>query len=62
MRSGSGAKSGGDSTYTRKTAGGDGGIEGRCGSTRGYGTLQTMSATEMMVDEAAELLGMGPWT
>lgn len=26
------------------------------GSTRGYGTLQTMSATEMMVDEAAELL------
>jgi CO/xanthine dehydrogenase Mo-binding subunit len=28
------------------------------GSTRGYGTLQTMSATEMMVDEAAELLGM----
>jgi len=28
------------------------------GSTRGYGTLQTMSATEMMVDEAAELLGV----
>ncbi|WP_332695498.1 xanthine dehydrogenase family protein molybdopterin-binding subunit [Bosea sp. (in: a-proteobacteria)] len=28
------------------------------GSTRGYGTLQTMSATEMMVDEAAELLGI----
>jgi CO/xanthine dehydrogenase Mo-binding subunit len=28
------------------------------GSARGYGTLQTMSATEMMVDEAAELLGM----
>lgn len=28
------------------------------GSTRGYGTLQTMSATEMLVDEAAELLGM----
>ncbi|TPL32924.1 molybdopterin cofactor-binding domain-containing protein [Mesorhizobium sp. B2-4-6] len=28
------------------------------GSTRGYGTLQTMSATEMMVDEIAELLGM----
>ncbi|WP_119268695.1 xanthine dehydrogenase family protein molybdopterin-binding subunit [Taklimakanibacter deserti] len=27
------------------------------GSTRGYGTLQAMSATEMMVDEAAELLG-----
>lgn len=27
------------------------------GSTRGYGTLQTMSATEMLVDEAAELLG-----
>ena len=26
-------------------------VEG--GSTRGYGTLQTMSATEMMVDEAA---------
>ncbi|RFB80691.1 xanthine dehydrogenase family protein molybdopterin-binding subunit [Methylovirgula sp. 4M-Z18] len=26
------------------------------GSTRGYGTLQSMSATEMMVDEAAELL------
>ncbi len=28
------------------------------GSTRGYGTLQTMSATEMMVDEVAELIGM----
>ncbi len=28
------------------------------GSTRGYGTLQSMSATEMMVDEAAEALGM----
>lgn len=28
------------------------------GSTRGFGTLQTMSATEMMVDEAAALLGM----
>lgn len=28
------------------------------GSTRGYGTLQSMSATEMMVDEAAELLGL----
>jgi CO/xanthine dehydrogenase Mo-binding subunit len=28
------------------------------GSTRGYGTLQSMSATEMMVDEAAELLHM----
>lgn len=33
-------------------------VEG--GSTRGYGTLQTMSATEMMVDEAAELLGIDP--
>ena len=30
------------------------------GSTRGYGTLQSMSATEMMVDEAAELLGIDP--
>jgi CO/xanthine dehydrogenase Mo-binding subunit len=30
------------------------------GSMRGYGTLQTMSATEMMVDEAAELLKMDP--
>ncbi|RFC67634.1 xanthine dehydrogenase family protein molybdopterin-binding subunit [Mesorhizobium denitrificans] len=30
------------------------------GSMRGYGTLQTMSATEMMVDEAAELLGLDP--
>lgn len=28
------------------------------GSTRGYGTLQSMSATEMMVDEAADLLQM----
>ncbi|MFS8050337.1 xanthine dehydrogenase family protein molybdopterin-binding subunit [Rhizobium sp. BR 314] len=28
------------------------------GSTRGYGTLQTMSATEMMVDEVAELIGI----
>ncbi len=28
------------------------------GSTRGFGTLQTMSATEMLVDEAAALLGM----
>lgn len=30
------------------------------GSTRGYGTLQTMSATELLVDEAAQLLGMDP--
>jgi len=30
------------------------------GSMRGYGSLQTMSATEMMVDEAAELLKMDP--
>ena len=30
------------------------------GSTRGFGTLQTMAATEMMVDEAAELLGADP--
>ncbi len=30
------------------------------GSVRGYGTLQTMAATEMMVDEAAEILGMDP--
>lgn len=30
------------------------------GSMRGYGTLQAMSATEMMVDEAAELLKMDP--
>ncbi|PBC04193.1 molybdopterin cofactor-binding domain-containing protein [Mesorhizobium sp. WSM3860] len=30
------------------------------GSTRGYGALQTMAATEMMVDEAAELLGIDP--
>ena len=29
------------------------------GSTRGYGTLQTMAATEMMVDEAAERLKSG---
>jgi CO/xanthine dehydrogenase Mo-binding subunit len=28
------------------------------GSTRGYGTLQSMSATEMMVDEVAEMLKM----
>lgn len=28
------------------------------GSTRGYGTLQSMSATEMMIDEAAELLSV----
>lgn len=28
------------------------------GSTRGYGTLQSMSATEMMVDEVADLLDM----
>lgn len=30
------------------------------GSMRGYGTLQTMSATEMMMDEAAGLLGIDP--
>ena len=30
------------------------------GSMRGYGTVQTMSATEMMVDEAAELLKIDP--
>ena len=30
------------------------------GSTRGYGTLQTMMAVEMMVDEAADLLGIDP--
>ncbi|WP_029002704.1 xanthine dehydrogenase family protein molybdopterin-binding subunit [Azorhizobium doebereinerae] len=30
------------------------------GSTRGYGTLQSMTATELLVDEAAELLGMDP--
>lgn len=30
------------------------------GSMRGYGTLQTMAATEMMVDEAAEALGLDP--
>lgn len=28
------------------------------GSTRGYGTLQTMAATEMLVDEAADLLSV----
>jgi len=30
------------------------------GSARGYGTLQSMSATEMLVDEAAEALGVDP--
>lgn len=30
------------------------------GSMRGYGTLQTMGATEMMVDEAAEAVGLDP--
>lgn len=30
------------------------------GSARGYGTLQSMSATEMMVDEFAEQLGLDP--
>lgn len=30
------------------------------GSMRGYGTLQTMAATEMMVDEAAEALDLDP--
>lgn len=30
------------------------------GSMRGYGTLQTMAATEMMVDEAAVRLGIDP--
>lgn len=30
------------------------------GSTRGYGTVQTMTATEALVDEAAELLGIDP--
>ena len=30
------------------------------GSARGYGTLQSMSATEMLVDEFAEKLGMDP--
>src|SRR5262249_11314231 len=30
------------------------------GATRGYGALQTLSATEMLVDEAAELLGVDP--
>ena len=28
------------------------------GSARGYGTLQAMSATEMLVDEVAEVLGL----
>lgn len=30
------------------------------GSTRGFGTLQTMAPTEMLVDEVAELLGVDP--
>ncbi|SEP34927.1 CO or xanthine dehydrogenase, Mo-binding subunit [Rhodospirillales bacterium URHD0017] len=30
------------------------------GSTRGYGTLQTMAPTEMLVDEVAELLSVDP--
>ena len=30
------------------------------GSTRGYGTLQSMSATEMMIDEVAAELGIDP--
>lgn len=30
------------------------------GSARGYGTLQSMNATEMAVDEIAELLGLDP--
>lgn len=30
------------------------------GATRGYGSLQTLSATEMLVDEAADLLGIDP--
>jgi len=30
------------------------------GSARGYGTLQSMSATEMLVDEVAEELGLDP--
>lgn len=30
------------------------------GSMRGYGTLQSMSATEMMVDELAQVLGLDP--
>jgi len=30
------------------------------GSTRGYGTLQTMTPTEMLVDEVAELLAVDP--
>ncbi len=30
------------------------------GSTRGYGTLQTMTATEMMVDEVAQEIGIDP--
>lgn len=31
-----------------------------CGSVRGFGSLQTMAAMEMMVNEAAELLDMDP--
>jgi CO/xanthine dehydrogenase Mo-binding subunit len=30
------------------------------GATRGYGSLQTLTATEMLVDEAAALLGIDP--
>ena len=30
------------------------------GATRGYGSVQTLSATEMLVDETAELLGVDP--
>ncbi len=30
------------------------------GSCRGYGTLRTMSVTEMMVDELADELGIDP--
>lgn len=30
------------------------------GSMRGYGTLQTMAATEMMIDEAAQILAIDP--
>jgi CO/xanthine dehydrogenase Mo-binding subunit len=30
------------------------------GATRGYGSLQTLLATEMLVDEAADLLGIDP--
>lgn len=30
------------------------------GATRGYGSVQTLAATEMLVDEAAELLGIDP--